>query len=370
MRNIAVVSNTSWSIYNFRKGLIIALIKEGYNVFAISPEDKFVTEIEALGCTFVPIFNLNARGKNPFTDIKFLIELRKVYNIYKIESAFLYTPKINIFGCLASKNVSIFNTINGLGTMFVAPQNLLTQIIKRLYKSALKKSSCIFFQNKDDLDFFKSQKILPTNLDIKIVNGSGINLEEFKIKKTFNRGEHLKFLFAGRLIKSKGVVEFFKAAASLKNKYPNVEFWVAGTVPEGKDSIEKYVMDDYIRNGSIKYLGHCENMNEVMECADVVTFPSYYREGIPKVLIEACAKAMPIITTNSVGCKETVDHGINGYLVNPKDSVDLASAMEKMIQMKENNLMLMSKHSRLKAETKFQESKILKQYLAALEQNI
>lgn len=369
IKNIAIVSNTSWYVYNFRKGLLQKLIHSGYNVFAIAPKDKFVQEIELLGCTFIELKNIKNKGKNPLQDILLTVELRKIFNTHQLDFCFFFTPKINIYGCIATKFTTIKSvaTINGLGFVFNEEQHKwLKYTVKKLYTFAFKNLNAIIFQNNDDKEYFLHFNIINGRQEIIVVKGSGANLTEFNQKKFFHPNGQLVFLLSARLIREKGIYEYFAAAKNLKQKYPTVTFALLGLQANNPSSIPITVIKEMHQQKIIDFWGETNNMSRILNNVDVMVLPSYYREGIPKILIEALAKGLPIITTDQVGCKETVDDGINGILIEIKNAAALVAAMEKMINMPTIQLTEMGERSRHKAEDEFDESLNHQAYISIL----
>ncbi len=368
-KNIAVVSNTSWSVFNFRKGLLQKLIYQGHRVFAIAPRDEFVPEIEALGCTFIELKNINNKGKNPLEDILLTLELRKIFKENDLNFCFFFTPKINIYGCLATKftTIKVIATINGLGFVFNEDQNKWLKLtVKKLYRLAFKNLEAIFFQNNDDKDYFLKYNIIDKKQQIIVVKGSGANLNEFDQKLDFNTNEKLVFLLSSRLIKEKGIYEYFEAAKNLKPKYPLVTFALLGLQANNPSAIPIDVINKMHDKGIINYWGVSNNMTAILNSVDVMVLPSFYREGIPKILIEGLSKGLPLITTKNVGCKETVEDGKNGFLIEVKNSKALEIAMEKMIKMPHYQLEKMGNYSRNKAEQEFDEDINHEAYLSIL----
>lgn len=371
MKNIAIVSNTSWYVYNFRKGLLKELIKAGYILYAISPRDHFVEEIEALGCTFIELSNINNQGKNPLQDILLTLELKKILRTHQIQCCLFFTPKINIYGNIAIKftNIKAIATINGLGFVFNDDQPKWLQFtVRQLYKFAFKKLSAIFFQNEDDKDFFLRSNIINPNQNISVVRGSGVNVLEFNYKKSFNPSDKLVFLLSARLIKEKGLYEYFEAARQLKKKYPSVTFALLGLPADNPSAVSSDIVNDFHKKGIIDYWGVSDNVSLILNKVDVMVLPSYYREGVPRVLIEGLAKGLPIITTNNVGCRETVDDLQNGFLIPIKDVQSLKLAIEKMINMPMEERIIMSEQSRQKAVTEFDDSLNHKKYLQVIKE--
>ncbi|MDB5280528.1 MAG: glycosyltransferase family 1 protein [Ferruginibacter sp.] len=369
IKNVAIVSNTSWYIYNFRKGLLQKLISAGYNVFAIAPKDKFVKEIETLGCVFIELKHIHNKGKNPFHDISLTLELRKIFKANHLDFCFFFTPKINIFGSLAAKftGIKTVATINGLGFVFSEGQpGWLKFTVEKLYTIAFKNLKAIIFQNNDDKNYFLQNKIIDHRQEIIVVKGSGANLIEFNQKTFFNTGNRLVFLLSARLIKEKGLSEYFEAAKNLKQKYPDITCALLGLEADNPSSIPLQIVEKMHEQKIIDYRGGTDDMSSVLNTIDVMVLPSYYREGIPKILIEALAKGLPVITTNNIGCKETVDNGENGFLIEIKNASALEAAMEKMILMTAEDLARMGKLSRAKAELEFDEAYNHKAYISIL----
>ncbi|MGG9970602.1 glycosyltransferase family 4 protein [Ferruginibacter sp. SUN002] len=366
MKNIAIVSNTSWYVYNFRKGFLSELIQLGYGVFVIAPKDKFVKEIEEIGCTFIELKQIQNKGKNPFQEMLLTLELKKYFKKNKINFALFYTPKINIFGSIATKfsKTKGIATINGLGFVFNEGQSKLLQgIVKKLYGFAFSGLPAVFFQNEDDKEFFIQSKIIKSNQQVYVVRGSGVNLAEFYQKTNFTSTSQITFLLSARLIKEKGIGEYLEAAKIIKQKYPNANFALLGVVADNPSAIPIEIVKQLNAEGIIEYWGSTDNMSVTFDKVDVMVLPSYYREGIPKVLIEALSKGLPVITTDNVGCKETVDDGKNGFLI-PVKSVDaLVSAMEKIINLSPEQRIEMGKYSRQKAIQEFDEKNNHQQYI-------
>lgn len=368
MKNIALVSNTSWYVYNFRKGLLKKLT-ERYNVFAIAPRDKFVPEIEALGCIFIELKHINNQGKNPFQDILLTIELRKIFISNHIQCCLFFTPKINIYGSIAIKFTSIkaIATINGLGFVFNDAQpGWLQFTVRKLYRIAFKKLDAVFFQNEEDKAFFKKENIINGSQNICVVRGSGVNVAEFNNKTLFSNSDKLIFLLSARLLKEKGLYEYFDAARDVKKKYGSVTFALLGPPANNPSAVSLNIINDFHNQGIIDYWGVSDNMSNTLNKVDVMVLPSYYREGVPRVLIEGLSKGLPIITTNNVGCRETVDDLQNGYLVPIKDTESLKAAIERMISISAEERLAMGKHSRQKAIAEFDESLNHQQYLEAI----
>lgn len=363
-KNIVIVSNTTWSIFNFRRGLIQKLINQGHQVTAIAPPDQYVDRVKLLGCNYIPLITLHQISKNPFRDLFLYRELKQIFRLLNPDLIFLFTPKANIYGGMAAGklNIDFINTINGLGYTFQT-NSILSFVVKRLYKIGLKKSIKIFFQNKDDKAFFIDKKIIEEN-KTELVPGSGVNTSEFIPVE--NKERNFTFLLCARLLIEKGVLEYLNAAKKLKKQYPNVVFKIIGKKVKHPSAVDETVINQFHNEGIIQYIGETDEINNELSKIHVLVNPSSYLEGIPKISLEALSKGLPIITTDSVGCKETVDHGQNGIIISIKNSKALENAMEFMINCSKEKLQEMGRKSRLKALNQFDERLVINHYLAYL----
>ena len=279
-----------------------------------------------------------------------------------------YTPKPNIWGAIASKHTDIqfIPTVNGLGHAFIN-KNWLSFIVAKLYKYAFSGIQNAVFQNPDDADFFVAKNIVSREKTL-LVPGSGVDLEQFYPSYNINyNSTSLRFLFAGRFIKSKGVMEYVQASAILKKVYPDVSFYMVGAVSENPSSVTMKQIEKWINAGIIKYYALTDDMSAFLNDIDVLVFPSYYREGIPKILLEACAKELPIITTNNVGCNQVIQHDYNGLVVKEKNVENLVEAMEKMITIGPMMRKQMGTNGRKLVEEKFDDKIVVEKYLALLQ---
>lgn len=365
---IAIVLNTAWNIYNYRLGLIRTLITKGHQVFAIAPRDEYVSAIEAAGCTFIATHKLSRKGTNPIKDWQYSQELYKIYKKNKIDLALHYTIKPNIYGSIAAGKAGIksISTVTGLGYSFLS-NGLVNKIVKRLYKRAFKSSSLIAFQNRDDRQLFTSLGLCP-NEKTTLIKGSGINTDYFKdIGRT--QKSLFTFLFVGRLLYDKGIVELLKASKILRDKNYPIHIWLVGAIDEGNPSaISKTVLEEYVNDNIVTYLGSSSDVRAIMRNADVVVLPSY-REGLPRVMLESLAMSKPIITTDVAGCREVIQgDNENGFLVPVKDELALAKAMEDMYLLPEVRRAQMGKVGRQMALDIFDEKAIVQRYLDEIKQ--
>ncbi len=293
------------------------------------------------------------------TSMGFLNNLKTLKGLYALikqenpEAIFLGNVKPNIYGGLAARFLGIkhiYGLVSGLGYAFIEEPSFKRKLAKYvcmlLYKLSFKGFSKVFFQNRDDCEFFVNKKLIHSNKAL-VVPGTGVDLEIFQPKPL---PERLTFFMAARLIKEKGVFHYVEAASQLKLKYPQVRFVLGG----GADSNPSAITQDQLKacSRAVEYMGYCSNMAEQISASSVFVYPSYYREGVPRSLLEALSCGRPVITTNSVGCKETVFHQINGLKIDPRSTEALVQAMEYLIQNPQF-LEPMGQESRRLAEKKF-----------------
>lgn len=366
-KKIAIVSNVSWNLYNFRLSLMKAMQDEGYEVIAIAAYDEYSQKIIDAGFEFYDI-NINAQGINPFEDIKTMLNFYKLFKEIAPDYVCQYTIKPNIYGSFAAKilNIKTINNIAGLGNLFIK-EGPVTKVAKFLYKISQSNVDKVFFQNRDDFSFFIDQGIVnPAKCDI--LPGSGVDTKRFR--PTYKEAcPTIRFLHISRMIWEKGIGEYVEAARLIKSKYSNAEFCLLGFLDvENPGAISREQMNQWIEEGVINYLGVSDNVDEVIATADCVVLPSYYREGTPKTLLESASSAKPIITTDNVGCRDVVDDGVNGYLCEPRSAEDLAEKIEMFMDLTPYEREEMGTKSRIKVKREFDESIVINKYLEALEE--
>ncbi len=360
---VAIVINTSWNIYNFRLGLVKALQEAGHEVIAIAPKDDYSCKLEEKGCVFYPI-QMDNKGANPVKDLKLTYAFLKIYKKVRPDVILQYTIKPNIYGTLAAKalGIPVINNVSGLGTVFIR-QNLVSKIARQLYRHAFKFPHTVFFQNNDDRSLFLDLKLVDKNIT-GLLPGSGVNLSKFT-PAPFKRNHTFVFLVIARLLYDKGIVEFADACRALRAKGLNATFQVLGFKDPSHLGIPEKLLNQWIEEGIIEYLGTSDAVSSIIEKADCVVLPSY-REGTPKTLLEAAAMAKPIITTDVPGCRETVVHGQNGYLCQVKSATDLADKMMQLYSLSDHELAAMGQNSRKLAEDRFDEKVVIRSYLDAI----
>lgn len=367
---IAFVSNSAWSVYNFRLDVIRFLMDSGYEIIVIAPNDEYSIHLTQLGCRFVHI-DFNNKTENPILDYIFFKRLKRIYREHSPDFIFHYVAKPNIYGSLAaaSLNIPSIAVITGLGYPF-AKQNWLYWIVKHLYRKALKKTAQVWFLNNEDAKVFVNEKIVKIE-KIKVLPGEGINTEYFypdysKRKKSNRR---FRFIMSTRLLKSKGVSLYADAARILKKKNYDTDFLLIGFFEKNHpDSISADELNRWAKEGLIYYRGFAKDVRPFLNNSDCLVFPSFYNEGVPRCLMEASAMELPVITSLNRGCKEVVLNNSTGYFCNVNDPFDLADKMEKMINLSDEERTRMGKNGRLLVSKKFNISRIIEEYKDTLQQ--
>lgn len=360
---IAISINTAWNIYNFRRSLIKALIDRGYEVVAIAPSDEYVERIRGLGCRFIGI-QMDNNGTNPGKDLRLLAQYLKVLRAEKPMTFLSYTVKPNVYGSMAAHllNIPVVNNIAGLGAALMR-EGILARIVRTLYKHSLKRSYRIFFQNEDDRQLFLSMRLVEAAQTDRLP-GSGMDLMHYRpVLKIENPEQAFSFLVVARMLRDKGIEEFVAAARLVRKQFPNTVFQLLGGVdPLNPNSIPLSRIRSWEEEGLISYLGKNDDVRPYLSAANCAVLPSY-REGVSRSLLEAAAMERPIITTHTAGCRDVVEHGINGFLCNVMDGPDLARKMVDMLRLSSQQRREMGRAGRQKVVSEFDESIVIQKYL-------
>lgn len=371
---IVLCANTSWYIYNYRRNLISAIQQHGHVVYVIAPSDRHSVKLRALGVECFH-FRLHQTSKRPYREWLSLIDLFFLLKKIAPDMILTFTVKCNLYMGFINKffRFSHVANISGLGEVF-DKKTLLTSLIVTLYNFVLKDAQKIFFQNQEDLQTFTHQNILPAHLCERIP-GSGVDLERFRPASSYTFSEEGKriFLMFGRILSQKRYDLFLEAAKSIvaKNNGHSV-FWVLGIPDESrKDSKSLFQqIQKYHAEKIITYFPPTDNVIPIIQQADVVVLPSEYNEGVPRSLLEAMACGKPIITTNWKGCRDTVDEGINGYLIEKGDLESLKAAICFFTRLDRDKLHKMGDASRKKATQEFNVEDIVSKYLQEFHVNM
>lgn len=340
-------------------------LKNNYAVSVFAIDSGRRKEIESLGFDFIPL-PTSRDSLNPFKEFKVLLLLFKCYRKYKPDIIQHFTIKPVLYGSLVTKVLKlncVVNYFTGMGYLFsnANKYNKLThQIMLKLFKFIFSKPDLLFiFENKDDLNLVSSAATIKKE-QCFIVNGAGVDLGSY-VFSSEQKIAKLRVLLPARMLWDKGVAEFVQAAQILYTKYnKTVEFILAGKVDLGnKACISETQLKKWNQQGFVKWIGFQNNMVQTLKESHIIVLPSY-REGLPKALIEACAVGRPIVTTDVPGCRETVENGLNGFLVPVKTVEPLARAIEKLI-LDEQLRVQMGLAGRRIAEQKFALNKVVTQ---------
>lgn len=339
-RRAVVLTSRGVTLGNFRGPLIETMVRRGLEVYAFAPDfdERTRRAIVSLGATPVD-YPLLPAGLNPLKDTRALAVLRRLFASIEPDLLFSYFIKPVIYGSLAGRWVGIpnqFSLIAGLGYAF-GPQassgvglgrRLLRGTVKYLYRTALRFNQKVFVQNHDDAKELTASGIVPPEKLI-ILPGTGVDLRHFHFAPPVT--SPVRFLWMGRLLQEKGVLDFVAAARLVRQQFPKAEFMVVGGADDNPDAIDEVKVKEWVRSGLIQWPGMVSDVRPWLERASVFVLPSYYREGKPRTIQEAMAMGRPIITTDSPGCRETVEPGRNGFLVPVRQPAALAEAMRRFL---------------------------------------
>lgn len=374
MPTITIISNSAFSLVNFRSHFIKDLVNTGCEVFALAPDftEDFRTPIEKAGATPIDIF-MERTGQKVTKDLKAVFSIYKTLKELDPDITFSYGIKPVIYGLWASRLAKVekrYAMIAGLGTVYVNRENvtLKDKVTKKvanlLYKSAFRFVDQVFFQNPDDIRLFAKKGIVDID-QTTLINGSGVDLEYFS--PNYKQQDAFTFTLVSRLIKEKGIYEFVDAARKINEEYPqkNLEFILLGDVDSNPHSVLESELESWVNKGIILWPGHVKNVKEWLDRTSVFVLPTYYREGTPKSILEAMSMGLPVITTDMPGCKEAVIDGENGFLIPPRDVSALTKAMAKFIE-KPSLISSMGTQSRKIAVEKYDVRMINKELLAGM----
>lgn len=356
---VLLVANEYTTIIHFRMELIKALLSEEHIVAVALPKHERNVEIEVLGCQIIPLY-INRKSKNPLKDIVTIRSLLNIVNSFKPDIVFTFTIKPNVYGGIVCtmKKIPYIANITGLGTA-VEKDGLMQKVTTVLYKMGLKHANKVFFQNSENRDFMVNRGIYSGNYDL--IPGSGVNLERYKLME-YPDTSTLHFVYVARLMKEKGIEEYFDAAIYIRNKYPFTQFHICGC-NEG-DYEER--LKDLERRNIVEYHGMVKDMTSIYSFTHCTILPTFYPEGMSNVLLESAASGKVIITTNRAGCREIVDDGVNGFIIQPRNSQDLIDKIEKFIKLTKKEQKAMGIAGRHKVEREFDRKIVIDKYMDEL----
>ena len=327
--------------------------------------DGYEEQVKNLADEIIPLY-LSRKGINPLVEIMTILNLGWVFFRVKPDITFLFTVKPVIYGSIVAKlfRAKVIATITGLGTAFIS-NNWITVLVKHLYRFAFSSVSQVFFQNNADKSFFISEKIIKET-DCRLIPGSGVDTQYFSYREPHS-GPSLKFLLIARMLWDKGVAEYVNAARLVRQHYPRCRFQLLGGLDiQNRTAISSHQMRSWVNEGVVEYLGESEDVRPFIdECACIV-LPSY-REGTSRVLLEGASMGRPLIATNVPGCREVVQHAVNGYLCAARDHTHLAAQIIAMIKLSAEERKAMGIEGRRIVEEQFAIEVVNDIYLANLD---
>jgi glycosyltransferase involved in cell wall biosynthesis len=363
-------ANTDWYLYNFRLATALRLQADGHNVVMLSPPGDFGLRFGAYGLRWVTL-PMDRASLNPFREVVTLYQLVRVLRRERPDLLHSFTLKCAIYGALAARLARIRFTVNavaGMGYVFTSNDvkaRVLRPLVKAMLRAALGGDrSLLILQNPDDAEAFIAEGLVAPQ-KIRVILSSGVNTGRFHpVEKQSNSRERLRVLLAARLLWEKGIQEFVEAGVLLREQGRDVEFILAGMPDAGNPrSVTLAQVQQWADTGLVRWLGHVEDMPALLNTVDLMVLPSYYREGVPKSLIEAAACGIAIITTDLPGCREVVkQHGVDGLHVEPRNSLALAERISQLDDDREL-LLRLGRCARQKALTDFDERLVIQRTL-------
>ena len=365
MIKLFIVVNVDWFFLSHRKDIAIAAKNQGYDVTIVTKDTGKRPDIERLGLRFIDL-PMNRSGQNIKEELHTCWFLYRLYKKEKPSVVHHVGLKTILWGTLAAKLAGVkgvVNAVSGLG-IFFSDEN--KSIVARLLPKVLRFSHhrpnlAVIFQNDEDKELFLRNGIIKEKQAFYI-KGSGVNLNEYCYTPEPETGK-IRVLLTARMIEEKGIFVLTDAAELLREQYQNkVEFLLCGGLDDNPKAIKKEELETRCDGKYIQWLGYRTDVLDLLKGCHIVAFPSYYKEGLPKSLIEATAIGRPIVTTDSIGCRETVVDGYNGYLIPIKNSKALADKLQVLFDNKELRIK-MGRNSRMLAERDFSIENVIEKHL-------
>lgn len=360
-KRILILSNHFITIYAFRKELILRMVEAGNEVYISTPADEQNVYFENMGCKIIET-HIDRRGTNPIKDMKLVGEYKKIMKEVNPDIIFSYTVKPNIYGSMASNSLNFKQVCNitGTGATFLK-ENVLSKIVRMLYKASVKKCYKVFFQNTGDRQYFIDHKMVGKNIDL--IPGSGVNVDQHVFTE-MPSDETVNFMFIGRVMAVKGIDQYLDCAKVIHEKYPNTCFYIAGWNEEEE---YKKIVADYEKVGAVKYVGFQKDIDSWIRKCHCTILPSLGGEGVPNVMLESAATGRVCIGSRINGTSDVIDDGVTGYLYETGNSQSLIEKVEKFMNLSYKEKMVMGIAGHEKVTREFNREIVIGKYMDEVE---
>ncbi len=356
-KTILFLSNHFITLYSFRRELIARLLEQGHRVVLSMPADEQNAFFRDQGCQIVET-PLSRRGVNPAEDLALLRRYKKIMRAVKPDIIFSYTAKPNIYGSLASNALGLRQVCNitGLGSA-MAGGGALAVVLRALYRASVRSCSKVFFQNRDDRDYFRRYGIVKDNW--ALIPGSGVNLEQHALSPMPDDGE-IRFLYIGRIMAVKGIDQLLECAKAVRMRHPETRFCLAGWVEQDRYRAR---LEEYQAAGIIEYLGFQKDIDACIRRCHCTILPSLGGEGVPNAVLESAAAGRACIVSDVPGSRDAVEDGVTGYLFKAGDSGDLIGKTERFLSLSKAERERMGLAGHEKAAREFDREIVIRAYL-------
>lgn len=363
---ILILSNNLSGLYKFRFGLIKRVLGEGKFVWISAPRDDYFYEFQKMGCNVIDS-PIDRRGTNPFFDLQLFLYYVRIINKINPDIVLTYTIKPNIYGGMACSLAKIPYLVNitGFGN-YMEGSILNNVVIFPLLKICLKKADVVFFQNKQNFDFFIKNRLIRSCMNSKLIPGSGVDIDQYSYNAYPPDSNIIRFLFVGRIMKAKGVEELLYVIERVKKNFPDASFEIVGPYEELKlkDTFQKSIYSN-----ALIYHGTQKSLSPFYQKCHAVIHPSHH-EGMCNVLLEAASTGRPVLASNIPGCRETFEEGVSGFGFAPKNVDNMLSVIEKFIRLPYQEKKAMGIAGRKKMEREFDRNIVVNAYMKEIEKSI
>ena len=360
MRTIMILTNHDGGLFHFRRELLERLLAEGFRVIVSVPAGEYRTQIEAVGCVYEPT-EIERRGMNPVKDFLLFCRYGRMIKKYDPSVILTFTIKPNIYGALQARigKVPYIVNVTGLGTA-LQRDGVIQKPLLFLYRFALKKACCVFFQNQENLRFMREKGCVRKKC--RLIPGSGVNLQEFQALPYPEETQEIRILNITRIMKDKGIEELLSASEAVHKRYPGTVFEIVGDFEEDSRTLYEEKVEELQKNGIIKYYGYQKDIKAFLARCHLVVHPTYH-EGMSNVLLEAAASARPVAASDISGCREAFEDGKGGLAFKPQDAGALTQAVEHFLQLEHTRKRQMGEAARSYVEQHFDRDKVVQAYM-------